>query len=166
MNPPVVLSVRIKGDQQGPQTGDVVLNAASVADFSEEDTYLKGEVVVYNGDMVRADVDIEIPHPFDDTEWTAISSGTSNYNLLANKPSIEGVELEGDKLLDEFGAAYQADLDDAKSEIENLKAQIETLKNQVAILRRICPNTVPDTIGTYHLTARVDGTGAKTYSWS
>ena len=166
MNPPVVLSVRIKGDQHGPQTGDVVLNAASVADFSEEDTYLKGEVVVYNGDMVRADEDIEIPGPFDDTKWTAISSGTANYNLLENKPSIENVELEGNKTLDEFGGAYQTDLDAAKDEIENLKAQIETLRNQVAILRRICPNTVPDTIGTYHLTARVDGTGAKTYSWS
>ncbi len=166
MNPPVVLSVRIKGDQHGPQTGDVVLNAASVADFSEEDTYLKGEVVLYNGDLVRADVDIEIPHPFDDTEWTAISSGTANYNLLENKPSIEGVELEGDKQLAEFGGAYQTEVNDIWAHVATLEAQIATLQAQVAILRHICPNTVPDTMGTYELTARVDGTGAKTYSWA
>lgn len=165
MNPPVVLSVRIKGDKQGPQTGDVILNAASVADFSEEDDYLKGEVVVYNGDMIRANENI-YAGPFDDSKWTAISSGTSNYNLLNNKPLIEGIELVDDKTLVDFGAAYQTDLDSTNLEIETLKAQIQTLQNQVAILRRMVPNTVPDTMGNYKLTAHVDNSGNKTYGWN
>lgn len=165
MNPPVVLSVRIKGDKHGPQTGDVVLNAASVADFSEEDTYLKGEVVVYNGDMVRADEDIEIPGPFDDTKWTAISSGTANYNLLENKPTIEDIELEGNKTLTDFGGAYQTDLDAAKTDIEALEATIRTLQQQVASLRRMVPTNVPSSVGTYTLSATVSATGEITYSW-
>lgn len=165
MNPPVVLSVRIKGDQHGPQTGDVVLNAASVADFSEEDTYLKGEVVVYNGDMVRADVDITEPHPFDDTEWTAISSGTANYNLLENKPSIEGVELEGDKLLDDFGGAYKTDVETLEAEITTLRTAVTTLQGQVNTLRRMVPTNIPSSVGTYSLTATVSASGDITYAW-
>ena len=31
------------------------------------------------------------------------SSGTSDYNLLSNKPSIEGVELRGDKTFPQLG---------------------------------------------------------------
>ena len=31
------------------------------------------------------------------------SSGTSDYNLLSNKPSIEGVELQGDKTFPQLG---------------------------------------------------------------
>lgn len=165
MNPPVVLSVRIKGDQHGPQTGDVVLNAASIADFSEEDTYLKGEVVLYNGDLVRADVDIEIPHPFDDTEWTAVSSGTANYNLLNNKPSIEGTELEGDKLIADFGGAYQVEVDDLWAHVGTLEDQIRVLQGQVAALRRMVPTAIPTAVGTYNLTATVSASGDITYAW-
>lgn len=165
MNPPVVLSVRIKGDKQGPQTGDVILNAANIADFSETDSYLRGEVVVYNGDMVRADEYIE-PGPFDDTKWTAISSGTSNYNLLDNRPLIEGVLLEGDKTLGEMGGAYQSDLDATNDSIEDLKNRINTLQNQVNALRRMVPAVIPAVPGSYQLTLKVDAAGNLLYVWA
>ena len=39
-------------------------------------------------------------------ELTYTSQATRDYNKLINKPSIEGVELVGDKLLPDFGIPY------------------------------------------------------------
>lgn len=39
-----------------------------------------------------------------DGTWVEISSGTSDYTNLINKPQIEGVILEGDKTFEELNA--------------------------------------------------------------
>ncbi len=49
-----VLSVRIKGDQIGPQTGDVVLEGTTFHDWEPNTDYVKDEVVFYNGRLYRS----------------------------------------------------------------------------------------------------------------
>lgn len=52
MNPPVVLSVRLKGDWEGPQTGDVVLDVAQVLSDIHKSLIIKDEngiSLVYDG---------------------------------------------------------------------------------------------------------------------
>ena len=67
-----VLSVRIKGDKEGPQTGDVVLDGSSINEWTEYTEYEKGQVVVWNGQFWQANED----HTGDDTfrveQWTQI----------------------------------------------------------------------------------------------
>lgn len=48
---------------------------------------------------------------FRTNEYTPIVSGSSDYNELDNKPSIEGVTLEGNKTLEELGA-FSGDYND------------------------------------------------------
>lgn len=52
MNPPVVLSVRLKGDWEGPQTGDVVLDVAQVLSDIHHPLVIKDEngvALIYDG---------------------------------------------------------------------------------------------------------------------
>lgn len=48
-----------------------------------------------------------------------INIGTSDYEDLTNKPSIEGVELVGDVSLDDLGVAYAEDIPTDVSELNN-----------------------------------------------
>ncbi len=48
-----------------------------------------------------------------------INLGSSDYNDLTNKPSIEGVELVGDVSLDDLGVAYAEDIPTDVSELTN-----------------------------------------------
>lgn len=48
-----------------------------------------------------------------------ISTGSSDYNDLTNKPSIEGVELIGDVSLDDLGVAFVDDIPTDVSELVN-----------------------------------------------
>lgn len=48
-----------------------------------------------------------------------INLGSSDYNDLTNKPSIEGVELVGDVSLDDLGVAYAEDIPTDVSELIN-----------------------------------------------
>ena len=48
-----------------------------------------------------------------------INLGSSDYNDLTNKPSIEGVELVGDVSLDDLGVAYAEDIPTDVSELNN-----------------------------------------------
>lgn len=50
---------------------------------------------VGNGPVVRGSMKVNSP---------SSSGGTSDYNKLKNKPSIEHVELVGNKNLEDFGA--------------------------------------------------------------
>lgn len=50
----IVLSVRIKGDATGPQTGDVVLGANILTDWVETESYDQYEMVVQDGNIYRA----------------------------------------------------------------------------------------------------------------
>ena len=49
------------------------------------------------------DTDIQTSDGEIDTDIEISTSGTNDYNDLINKPSIEGVELGGDKTLEELG---------------------------------------------------------------
>ena len=49
------------------------------------------------------DTDIQTSDGEIDTDIELSTNGTNDYNDLANKPSIEGVELIGDKTLQELG---------------------------------------------------------------
>lgn len=67
----IVLSVRIKGDA-GPQTGDVVLGAASFGDFDEMTKYDKNEIVVRDGNLYRAKDTID-PGEFNPDQWELLT---------------------------------------------------------------------------------------------
>lgn len=77
----IVLSVRIKGDA-GPQTGDVVLGAASYGDYDPTQTYEKNEVIVYKGSIYRAKETMN-PGEFDPTKWEALT------DIIAKLPDFE-----------------------------------------------------------------------------
>lgn len=49
------------------------------------------------------DTDIQTSDGEIDTDIELSTGGTNDYNDLINKPSIEGVELVGDKTLEELG---------------------------------------------------------------
>ena len=49
------------------------------------------------------DTDIQTSEGEIDTDIEISTGGTNDYNDLINKPSIEGVELVGDKTLEELG---------------------------------------------------------------
>lgn len=49
------------------------------------------------------DTDIQTSDGEIDTDIEISTGGTNDYNNLINKPSIEGVELVGDKTLEELG---------------------------------------------------------------
>ena len=49
------------------------------------------------------DTDIQTSDGEIDTDIDISTGGTNDYNDLINKPSIEGVELVGDKTLEELG---------------------------------------------------------------
>ena len=49
------------------------------------------------------DTDIQTSDGEIDTDIVISTGGTNDYNDLINKPSIEGVELVGDKTLEELG---------------------------------------------------------------
>ena len=55
----IVLSVRMRGDEKGPQVGDVVLGGNIYQNFSEDEAYDKYEAVIYDGDIYRAIDDVE-----------------------------------------------------------------------------------------------------------
>ena len=57
MNPPVVLSVRIKGDAEGPQTGDVILDNSPVQNWAPGKEYEEGDVFVYDAQFYQATED-------------------------------------------------------------------------------------------------------------
>lgn len=67
-----VLSVRIKGDKEGPQTGDVVLNGSSLNGFLKNTEYEKGDVVVVDGQLWESNEDQVSGEYFDRTKWTQI----------------------------------------------------------------------------------------------
>lgn len=65
--------------------------------------------------------------PFDatwqDPQGGGGQPGTTNYDDLRNKPSINGVQLQGNKTLAQLGAASQAELDEAQALISGEQAE-------------------------------------------
>lgn len=67
-----VLSVRIKGDAEGPQTGDVVLDGSSLHDWVADEDYKAGDVVVYNSQLWQANEDFTSGDNWEPEYWTQI----------------------------------------------------------------------------------------------
>lgn len=76
----IVLSVRIKGDA-GPQTGDVVLGAASFGNFDPSETYEENEVIVYNGALYRAK-ELMNPGEWNSDKWEPLT------DIIARLPNF------------------------------------------------------------------------------
>lgn len=72
MNPPTVLSVRIKNDKEGPQTGDVVLNGSAVNEWLTGADYDAGDVVVYENQFYQAKEKHTAGSSFDRDKWEQI----------------------------------------------------------------------------------------------
>lgn len=71
MNDPV-LSVRIKNDKEGPQTGDVVLNGSAVNEWAEGNTYDIGDVVIYDSQFYQSLEEQTAGTSFDYDKWEQI----------------------------------------------------------------------------------------------
>ena len=59
-------------------------------------------------------------------------SGTTNYNVLLNKPSINGIELRGNKTLADLGITNYDDTQ-IKEDINEVDGKIEALKSTQSI---------------------------------
>ena len=64
----------------------------------------------FNGanQLVKLEADGKLP-ALDGSKLTGISSGTSDYSVLSNKPQINSVELSGNKTLDQLGIQAKGD---------------------------------------------------------
>lgn len=123
MNPPVVLSVRLKGDWEGPQTGDVVLDVAQVLSDIHKTLTIRDEngiVLVYDGTQDQI-LDIYSKQKIDEltafTSYTIVDKlppvldartdmfyilpdGTINY-IINNKWVNQATSLDIDEIVDE-----------------------------------------------------------------
>lgn len=71
MNDPV-LSVRIKNDKEGPQTGDVVLNGSAINEWATGNSYDIGDVVVYDNQFYQSLEEQVAEQSFDYDKWQQI----------------------------------------------------------------------------------------------
>lgn len=144
MNPPVVLSVRLKGDWEGPQTGDVVLDVAQVLSDIHKSLIIKDEngiSLVYDGTQEEI---LEIYSKQKIDELTKFSSytivdklppvldaktdvfyilpdGTINY-IINNKWVNQATSLDIDEVVEEVVEKVVDDkLDPIKDDIVDLK---------------------------------------------
>lgn len=71
MNDPV-LSVRIKNDKEGPQTGDVILNGSAINQWEPGNQYDAGDVAVYNNQFYQSLVEQTAGQTFESDKWQQI----------------------------------------------------------------------------------------------
>ena len=99
-----VLSVRIRGDDKGPQTGDVVLDSASVPHFHPETFYAQGDVVIYNYKLYEAKEDFSSSSTFNENDWIPISSNL-NFTSIDNSVDItkngDNIDLSVSRIVNE-----------------------------------------------------------------
>lgn len=81
-----VLSVRIRGDDKGPQTGDVVLDSASVPHFHSDTFYAQGDVVIYDYKLYEAKENFTSSSSFDEDDWIQVSS---ELTILSSDDSVK-----------------------------------------------------------------------------
>lgn len=86
-NQQVVLSVRVKGDATGPQTGDVVLAGGTMADWGPSSSYTKNEVIIKDGNIYRAVTGIDSGTEWDPELWESIT------DIVTRLPNYEAQHL-------------------------------------------------------------------------
>lgn len=101
----IVLSVRMRGDKAGPQTGDVVLEGNVLHDFVETEQYVTGEVIVKDGNIYRAKDDID-PGEWDPSLWENITDITFRINDFLPNHSYKANEV-----IQHQGHLYRASAD-------------------------------------------------------
>lgn len=150
-----VLSVRVRGDNKGPQTGDVVLDAASVPHFHPDTFYAQGYVIIYNYKLYEAKEDFTSSSTFDEDDWIPISSNLSftsvdnsvditkigdNVDLsvsrIVNAEKVRAEEIEANlaHLIEELDlkilrADWNEDDSDSWSYIENKPTKLSQFEN-------------------------------------
>lgn len=99
-----VLSVRVRGDDRGPQTGDVVLDSASVPHFHVDTFYAHGDVVIYNYKLYEAKEDFTSSSTFSEDDWIPISSNLS-FTSIDNSVDItkdgDDIDLSVSRIVNE-----------------------------------------------------------------
>ena len=98
-----VLSVRIKNDKEGPQTGDVVLNGSAVNEWLPDAEYEEGDVVVFNSQFYQAKEDIDKDMDFDPDKWNQI--GVPNMYVPDFEPQTRYTK---DQVVSYDGQIYKA----------------------------------------------------------
>ena len=97
-------------DDQDSTIHDAFLNMAPP--FSEPSTYAVDDIVLYGTGLYKCHTAVVTPGSWTgSTNWQVYKlsegggggGGTSNYNDLTNKPSINGVELSGNKTTSDLG---------------------------------------------------------------
>lgn len=96
------------------QTEKIACSLAT--DYNETSTYEVGDFVIYKENVYECEIPITQGELFNIGKWryvciyipTSIDSG--DYNLLTNKPSINGVVLTGNKTSEDLGLSGSGDL--------------------------------------------------------
>lgn len=110
-------------DDQDSTIHDAFLNMAPP--FSESSTYAVDDIVLYGTGLYKCHTAVVTPGSWTgSTNWQAHKlseggSGTSNYNDLANKPSINSVELSGNKTASDLGLQSELTFDNVPTDGSN-----------------------------------------------
>ena len=81
-----VLSVRVRGDDKGPQTGDVVLDPSSIPHFHPDTYYEKGDVIIYDYKLYEAKNSFTSGISFNLDDWNSIST---ELTILSSDDSVQ-----------------------------------------------------------------------------
>lgn len=119
-----VLSVRIRGDDRGPQTGDVVLDSSALPHFHSETFYGQGDVVVYNFKLYEAKYDFVSGASFNEDDWIPISSNLT-FTSVDNSVDIDKVGDNVDLSVKRIVDAEKARAEDVEETLNSLIQQLD-----------------------------------------
>ena len=129
------------GTRDGENTNNAKYYAEQAASVSNVEiaTTEKAGLVKPDGTTITVDAD--------GTIHASAESGTTDYSYLENKPSINGVELSGNKTFEELGiSASGISFDDTTAQIgaSNVQGAIEELKNSVSNGKTLVANAITE----------------------
>lgn len=113
-------------DDQDSTIHDAFLNMAPP--FSESSTYAVDDIVLYTTGLYKCHTAVVTPGSWTgSTNWQVYKlseggsggGGTSNYNDLTNKPSINSVELSGNKTASDLGLQEELTFDNVPTDGSN-----------------------------------------------
>lgn len=141
-NQQVVLSVRVKGDSTGPQTGDVVLAGGTMADWNPEDSYTKNEVIIKDGNIYRAIDGVDAGTEWDPELWESVTDVVTrlpNYEAqhLYKKNEIVFYETHLYRALSDFrtGTNWDPDewepIDSVNTILRDFEAEVDYSKDEI-----------------------------------